>query len=77
MNRLSSGRLCEFAQALDVNFGYFFEGLQALAEPDVHERLKRELVRSFLAIADPRHQMALVAISGLIAADGVGGREGE
>ncbi len=57
-NRVSAGRLYEIAQRLEVDIGYFFEGLQPNkeSEPLGHggkNRATIELVRNFNEITDP------------------------
>ena len=55
-NRISVGRLYMLAQALGVEPGYFFEGLETGERPQhlPHPRQMLELTRSFAAL--PRHQ---------------------
>ncbi len=57
-NRVSAGRLYEIAKHLDVEIGFFFEGLEptSTAEPLPHGGRNRstiELVRNFGEIEDP------------------------
>ena len=64
INRISAGRLYQTAQALGVEIGHFFEGLEAGAIPEAAEATSRRramigLARDFLALSDRRHQEAL------------------
>ena len=69
-NRISAGRLFELAGKLDVEMGYFFEGLtaegaQGVAAPGHggRQRSTIEIARSFSQIEDPEIR---AAISGLV-----------
>ena len=67
-NRVSAGRLFELARTLDIDVGYFFEGLneQTDVAPLDHGGKNRsaiELVRNFAAIED---QTVRAALSGLV-----------
>jgi len=69
-NRISAGRLFELAGKLDVEMGYFFEGLtpegtQGAAAPGHggRQRSTIEIARSFSQIEDPEIR---AAISGLV-----------
>ncbi len=69
-NRISSGRLFEIAMRLEVDVGYFFEGIEHVAArgPMGHggrERSTIHLVRDFSGIGDPDIRSA---ISGLVKA---------
>ena len=69
INRLSAGRLLAFAQALDVDIAYFFEGVrEAPAGTKMQERLTLELARNFAAISNPKHREALAALARAMAA---------
>ena len=62
-NRLSAGRLFNFAQALDVNVAYFFEGLSGVpAGRKMQDRLMLDLARNFAAISNPAHREAVAAL---------------
>ena len=64
INRVASGRLYNIAQALGVDVGYFFEGLDSdkpKARPQ--QRLSLELARSFLSIPRRKHQEALCSLT--------------
>lgn len=67
-NRVSAGRLFELARILDIDVGYFFEGLNEQNEvsPLDHGGKNRsaiELVRNFAAIDN---QTVRAALSGLV-----------
>src|SRR6187455_2684956 len=61
INRIAGGRLYAIAQALGVEVGFFYEGLEAQHgrfEPTAQQRLILELSRNFAAISDRRRQEA-------------------
>lgn len=65
VNRVSAGRLFEIAEKLDVDIGYFFDGLirQTRDEPLPHggrNRIAIDLMRHFMDIADPEVRGAVV-----------------
>lgn len=67
-NRISAGRLYELARLLNVNVGFFFEGLDenAPTQPMEHGGKNRstiELVRNFSTITDTNVR---AAVSGLV-----------
>ena len=72
-NRISASRMFEMARKLDVDLGYFFEGLpledeRAQERPLEHggrQRSAIELVRKFAQIDDPQIR---TAIAGLVKA---------
>ena len=61
INRLAVGRLYQIAQALDVEVGYFFEGVETESDvcPNPQQRMLLELARNFIALPSRRHQEAL------------------
>ena len=70
-NRISAGRLFNFAQALDVNVAYFFEGLSGVpAGRKMQDRLMLDLTRNFAAISDPAYRDAVAALVRVIAVVG-------
>ena len=71
-NRVSAGRLYAFAQALNVEINFFFEGVRAgqTAEPAPHQRLMFELARSFTSIQSRQHQEALGQLARALATAG-------
>ncbi len=63
-NRVSAGRLYEIAMRLEVDVGYFFDGLEPTSEggPIGHvgkDRSTIEMVRDFSAIGDPALRSAV------------------
>ena len=69
-NRVSAGRLYEIAMRLEVDFGYFFDGLEPTSEggPMEHDGKDRstiEMARNFSAIGDPALRSA---VGGLVRA---------
>ena len=62
-NRVAVGRLYLIAQALDVEPGYFFEGLGAGRPADPRQRMMLELARSFVALPSRRHQEVLCELA--------------
>ena len=63
-NRVSAGRLYEIAMRLEVDVGYFFDGLEPTSEgkPMGHggkDHSTIELVRDFSAIGDPALRSAV------------------
>jgi transcriptional regulator with XRE-family HTH domain len=71
-NRVSAGRLYAFAQALDVEINFFFEGMETgqTVEPAPHQRLMLELARSFTSIRSRQHQEALGQLARALATAG-------
>ena len=67
-NRISAGRLHQLARALEVDTGYFFEGLGSgePARPTAGQRQMLELARSFAALPRPQ-QEALVEVARALA----------
>jgi transcriptional regulator with XRE-family HTH domain len=69
INRVAAGRLYQIAQALGVEVGYFYEGLQTADRvvPSPQQRMLLDLARNYLNIADPEHQKAIVALARALA----------
>jgi transcriptional regulator with XRE-family HTH domain len=68
MNRVAVGRLYSIAQALGVEVGYFFEGLQTrggFVSPQ--QRMLLDLVHNYLNIRVREHQEAIVALARALA----------
>jgi transcriptional regulator with XRE-family HTH domain len=65
INRLAVGRLYQIAQALDVEVGYFFEGVEteSAIRPNPQQRMLLELARNFVALPSRRHQEALCTLA--------------
>jgi transcriptional regulator with XRE-family HTH domain len=68
-NRISAGRIYEIARKLDVEVGYFFQGLDIDPEhstpPLEHggrQRSAIELVRKFAQITDPEIRAAIAGL---------------
>jgi transcriptional regulator with XRE-family HTH domain len=66
-NRVSAGRMLEIARKLDVDVGYFFEGLsdEEAGTPLEHggrQRSAIELVRKFGQIKDPEVRAAIAGL---------------
>lgn len=66
-NRVSAGRLFEIAIKLDVDIGYFFDGLKADSreEPMPHggrNRITLDLVKNFMDIHDPSIRSAVASL---------------
>jgi transcriptional regulator with XRE-family HTH domain len=75
INRVSAGRLFEIARVLSVPIGYFYDGLDAEAEPraaNPRERMMLELARNFSEIRNERHQEAFSQLARALS--GTGGR---
>ena len=71
-NRISASRIFQMARRLDVELGYFFEGLPVEERPEQpplehggRQRSAIELVRKFAQIDDPQVR---AAIAGLVKA---------
>jgi transcriptional regulator with XRE-family HTH domain len=69
INRLAAGRLYQIAQALDVEVGYFFEGVEteSAIRPNPQQRMLLELARNFVALPSRRHQEALCTLARVLA----------
>jgi transcriptional regulator with XRE-family HTH domain len=69
INRVAAGRLYSIAQALGVEIGYFYEGLQTgggLVPPPSRRGLL-DLARNFLHIANPKHREAVATLARALA----------
>ena len=69
INRVAAGRLYRIAQALAVDVGYFYEGLQigGGSVPPPNRRMLLDLARSFLNIPDPKHRDAVAKLARALA----------
>ena len=69
VNRIAAGRLYTIAQVLDVDVGYFFEGLESEArnEPTPQQRVFLDLARNFRSIRARRHQEAICLLTRILA----------
>jgi transcriptional regulator with XRE-family HTH domain len=68
-NRISAGRLFRIAQALDVEVGFFFDGMgtERVAEPNDRQRAMLDLARSFAHLPTRRHQQAICDLARALA----------
>ena len=66
------------AEALEVDVGYFFEGLNQLAAPKLspQQRMLLELAQSFLALPTRRQQAALCELARAIVKGDMAGERG-
>ena len=69
INRVAAGRLYSIAQALGVEIGYFYEGLQTGGGfvPSPSRRMLLDLARNFLNIRDPGHREAIGSLARALA----------
>ncbi len=69
MNRISAGRLYQIAEAMGVDIGYFFEGLDGEPTDALprHERLMFDLGRNFVRLSSPAHQAAICHMARVLA----------
>jgi hypothetical protein len=75
--RVAAGRLYSIAQAIGVEIGYFFEGLQIASGfvPPASRRMLLDLACNFLNISDPRHQEAVATLAQALAESKDGGQQ--
>jgi transcriptional regulator with XRE-family HTH domain len=61
INRIAAGRLFTISQALGVNVGYFFEGMDSerTFKPTPQQRMLLELSRNFISMPSRKHQESL------------------
>ncbi len=61
INRIAAGRLFTIAQALGVDVGYFFDGMDSerTFKPSPQQRMLLELARNFIGMPSRKHQEAL------------------
>ena len=81
-NRVSAARLFELAQLMNVELGYFFEGVGPLesASPVAHagkNRMAIDLVRNFLAIGSVEKRAALANLVKVLKEHCPGSEEGD
>jgi transcriptional regulator with XRE-family HTH domain len=69
VNRIAAGRLYTIAQVLDVEVGYFFEGLQSApsSAPTPQQRVFLDLARNFRSIRARKHQEAISLFTRILA----------
>ena len=71
INRVAAGRLYRIAQALGVEVGYFYEGLQIGGGlvPSPSRRMLLDLARNFLDIPNAGHREAVARLARALAED--------
>jgi transcriptional regulator with XRE-family HTH domain len=69
INRVAAGRLYSIAQALGVEVGYFYEGLQTAGRlvPSPQQRMLLDLARNYLNIPIRAHREAIAALARALA----------
>ena len=69
INHIAVSRLYQIAEVLGVEIGYFFDGMggERAVSSTRQQRLLLELTRSFTAIADERHRVALCDLTRVLA----------
>jgi transcriptional regulator with XRE-family HTH domain len=69
INRVPASRLYSIAQALGVEVGYFYEGLQTAVGfmPPAQQRMLIDLAHTYLNISVPEHRAAIVALARALA----------
>jgi transcriptional regulator with XRE-family HTH domain len=77
INRVAASRLHSIAQALGVEIGYFFEGVQMGGGfvPPASRRRLLDLARNFLNIPDPRHREAVATLARALTESNDGGQQ--
>ena len=65
INRVAAGRLYNIAQALGVDVGYFFDGMDSerTFKPTPQQRMLLDLARNFISIKTRRHQEAVCTLA--------------
>jgi transcriptional regulator with XRE-family HTH domain len=65
INRIAAGRLFTIAQALGVDVGYFFDGMDSerTFKPTPQQRMLLELARNFIGMPSRKHQEALCSLA--------------
>jgi transcriptional regulator with XRE-family HTH domain len=69
LSRVAAGRLYRIAQALGVEVGHFFEGLETESRfvPSPQQRMLLDLTRNYVNIPIRKHQEAIVALARALA----------
>jgi transcriptional regulator with XRE-family HTH domain len=69
INRIASGRLFTIAQALGVDVGYFFDGMdnERSFKPTPQQRMLLELARNFISMPSRKHQEAICSLARALA----------
>ena len=65
INRIAAGRLFTIAQALGVDVGYFFDGMDSerTFKPTPQQRMLLELARNFISMPSRKHQEAMCSLA--------------
>ena len=65
INRIAAGRLFTIAQALGVDVGYFFDGMDSerTFKPTPQQRMLLELARNFINMPSRKHQEAMCSLA--------------
>ena len=65
INRIAAGRLFTIAQALGVDVGYFFDGMDSERsfKPTPQQRMLLELARNFISMPSRKHQEAMCSLA--------------
>ena len=69
INRIAAGRLFTIAQALGVDVGYFFDGMDSerTFKPTPQQRMLLELARNFISMPSRKHQEAMCNLARALA----------
>jgi transcriptional regulator with XRE-family HTH domain len=67
ITRVAAGVLYQIAQALDVDIGYFFEGLDQTVGPAGPSPTWTALAQDIVSISDPKQRRALLRLALLMA----------
>jgi transcriptional regulator with XRE-family HTH domain len=69
INRIAAGRLYTVAQALGVEVGYFFAGMNdgGAFKPTPQQRMLLELARNFISMPSRKHQEAICNLAHALA----------
>jgi transcriptional regulator with XRE-family HTH domain len=69
INRIAAGRLFTIAQALGVDVGYFFDGMdnERSFKPTPQQRMLLELARNFISMPSRKHQEAICSLARALA----------
>ena len=69
INRVSAGRLYEFARALNTPITYFYEGVDDVRPPQLvpRQRMTLQVARNFSEIQNEKHQEAVSNLARVLA----------
>ena len=75
INRIAAGRLFTIAQALGVDVGYFFDGMDSERsfKPTPQQRMLLELARNFISMPSRKHQEAICNLARALVQSRAGG----